>query len=97
MRPQITLSDEGILTMTGTHEEGDQQPEQLEQDKDKGKAKAKGAAKARRYASFVRSIRLPDDADVEGISATTEHGVLTVRIRKAPQPERAPVREIPVA
>ncbi|EFJ49801.1 hypothetical protein VOLCADRAFT_59087 [Volvox carteri f. nagariensis] len=62
---------------------------------EKGK---EGAVKAgtRRYASFVRSIQLPDDANMENITANTQHGVLTVRIPKAAKP--APkVREIPIS
>ncbi len=37
----------------------------------------------RRYGSFQRSLRLPPDADAEGISARTAHGVLTVTIPKS--------------
>lgn len=42
----------------------------------------------RRHASVTRSIRLPEAVDKEGISATYNNGVLTVRM-----PKRDPVTE----
>lgn len=39
----------------------------------------------RSYGSFVRSMRLPDNADEEGISADYAKGVLTVTIPKRPE------------
>ncbi|KXZ49309.1 hypothetical protein GPECTOR_22g903 [Gonium pectorale] len=109
---KISISEDGILTMTGSHEETTVATEAQQQKLEKGDVAAKtpeqaaaGAGKAegglprggaRRYASFVRSVALPDDVDQERVTATTQHGVLTVRIPKSPKP--APkVREIPVA
>lgn len=39
----------------------------------------------RSYGSFVRSVRLPDDADAEGIKADYAKGVLTISVPKSPQ------------
>lgn len=44
----------------------------------------------RRYGAFQRSLRLPPDADPEGIAATSANGVLTVKI---PRSESARARE----
>ncbi|GLC49186.1 hypothetical protein PLESTB_000191700 [Pleodorina starrii] len=94
---KVSLSEDGFLTMSGSHEEASTMGGDKEA-KEGGDKAGEGLARggSRRFASFVRSIQLPDDADVGGISATTQHGVLTVRIPKAEKP--APkVREIPVA
>ncbi len=99
----MSLSEDGVLTMTGRHEEASPPAaaEGAEADEgEAGKAKQRTATTTaggfRRYASFSRSVQLPDDVDAAGITATTQHGVLTVRIPKVPKP--APkVREIPVA
>lgn len=37
----------------------------------------------RRYGSFQRSFRLPEDADVENIAATLKNGVLSVNVPKS--------------
>ncbi len=50
----------------------------------------------RHYASFHRSVQLPEDMDATGITATTQHGVLTVHIPKAKAVERK-IRMISVA
>jgi HSP20 family protein len=47
----------------------------------------------RSYGSFERSFTLPTTVDPERIEATTEHGVLTVRL---PKSERAKPKEIPI-
>lgn len=39
----------------------------------------------RSYGSFTRSVRLPDDADAEGIRADYAKGVLTVSVPKRPE------------
>ena len=44
----------------------------------------------RRYGAFQRTLRLPPDADAEGIAATSANGVLTVKI---PRSESARARE----
>lgn len=48
----------------------------------------------RRYATFVRSIPLPDDADLERADARVKRGVLTVRLPK--REPRAAGRRVPI-
>ncbi|KAG2500603.1 hypothetical protein HYH03_001371 [Edaphochlamys debaryana] len=95
---KITLSEDGTLTMTGAHSEGTEpETKPAEAAKAEGQAKAKAPAVRRRsYASFVRSVLLPPDADREGIQASSDKGVLTLRIPKLPAPQPQ-VKEIPVA
>lgn len=50
----------------------------------------------RRYGSFMRSMRLPDTADEESISAKIDKGVLTVTVAKKPGTE-AKERKIEIA
>lgn len=47
----------------------------------------------RRYGSFVRSISLPQTADVERVSASFDKGVLTVEV---PKVERAKPKKIEI-
>ena len=39
------------------------------------------------YGRFSRSFRLPEDADINAIQAESRHGVLKVRVPKAPAPK----------
>jgi HSP20 family protein len=49
----------------------------------------------RRYGSFLRTIALPDDIDVERADVSEEDGVLTIRFPKVES--RTERRRIPVA
>jgi HSP20 family protein len=49
----------------------------------------------RRYGSFSRSIRLPFDAEGEGVEAKYDRGVLTVKVPKPASAQRQ-VRRIEV-
>jgi HSP20 family protein len=49
----------------------------------------------RHYGSFERSFAVPEDADVENVTASFKQGVLTVTLPKKPGPDRS-VRTIPV-
>ncbi len=42
------------------------------------------------FGSFLREFSMPEDADLDGISATNRHGVLEIRVpkRAASQPKR---------
>jgi HSP20 family protein len=42
----------------------------------------------RSYGAFQRAFRLPSDADVDGITASSDEGVLTVRIPRLPVDKR---------
>jgi len=41
----------------------------------------------RSFGSFTRAFQLPPTVEESGISASSQHGVLTVRLPKAPEPE----------
>lgn len=102
---QVTVSEDGMLTMTGTHQDeatttttattAGTATATLTEEGDKAKGEM-ARPRSRRFASFVRSVSLPDDADRSGISATTQHGVLCVRIPKTPVPQPK-VHEVPIS
>lgn len=68
----VTLSD-GVLSLKG---------EKKFESEQKGK---NAIVKERRYGSFFRSFRLPPEADVDGIQAKFEKGVLHVTVPKKPE------------
>ncbi len=49
----------------------------------------------RRFGSFQRSIRMPENIDADAIDAHVENGVLTVTVPKKPEAKK-PSRQIPV-
>jgi HSP20 family protein len=79
-RADVTLERQ-VLTISGTTEARD--PE--------GYSRQYGEFRPRRY---ERSFRVPSEVDAAGIEASVEHGVLTVRIPKAPtvQPTKVTVK-----
>lgn len=58
----------GVLTVSGEHEESSEAEDESY------------LRRERRYGSFSRSMTLPRGVDAEAIEATTEDGVLEVRI-----------------
>jgi len=50
----------------------------------------------RSYGSFHRAFRLPENADLDKISAACEHGVLTVTVPKKPTPPEKEAKRIDV-
>lgn len=67
----VTVQD-GILTVKG------------EKKFEKKEEKEDYHTMERRYGSFMRTMRLPDTADEEQISASIDKGVLTVTVAKKP-------------
>ena len=63
---------DGVLTVKGE--------KKLERKEDKDECHMM----ERRYGSFMRSMRLPDTADEESITANIDKGVLTVTVAKKP-------------
>ncbi|MET4700973.1 HSP20 family protein [Constrictibacter sp. MBR-5] len=68
---------EGILTVKG------------EKKQEREEKKDSYYVSERRYGSFQRSFRVPDDADADGIAATFKNGVLTLTLPKKPEAKRA--------
>lgn len=63
--------------------------------KEEVKDESRKHVRERRYGSFMRSVTLPDDADMDSVKAIAKNGVLTLEIaRKAP--EQSKVRSIEV-
>lgn len=73
---EVTLAG-GMLTVRGEKKE---EKEERKQDYHMSE---------RRYGSFSRAFRLPEDADPERIEATLKDGVLTVIVPKAEQAQAA--------
>lgn len=67
--------EEGVLTLRGEHRE------QIVTEE------AKVYRRELTYGSFTRSIRLPENVQLEKASATHEHGVLTLRLPKMEEPK----------
>lgn len=44
------------------------------------------------YGSFIRRIRLPNAVDPESVTATSEHGVLRINLRKRDLPKRIDIQ-----
>ncbi len=65
----VSVTD-GVLTVSG------------ERKAEVSEAKGKQHRVERRYGRFVRNFQLPDDADVNGISARNQDGVLYLAIAK---------------
>jgi len=49
----------------------------------------------RRYGEFKRSVQLPDNIDINQISATFQNGILTLKISMK-EPETPKVVEVPI-
>lgn len=73
--------EDGVLTVSGEHEEKEEEK------------KGDYMRRERRYGSFSRSMSLPRGVKAEDIEATTEDGVLEVKI-PLPQAEGAGTVEI---
>ena len=82
--PGIKKEDLTIeITENGIEISGETKSEQNEEDKDKGYLK-----RERRYASFFRSLPLPDAVLTDKAEAELKDGVLTVKLPKAIPPEK---------
>jgi len=82
--PGIKREDLTIeITENGIEISGETNIEQKEENKDKGYLK-----RERRYASFFRSLPLPDAVLTDKAEAELKDGVLTVKLPKAAPPEK---------
>jgi HSP20 family protein len=83
---KVQIEDGNILTISG---------ERSRQKEDKGSTYHR---MERSTGKFMRKFRLPENADVEKITASAENGVLTVKVPKIPEkePEQPKTQEIQV-
>ena len=82
--PGLKKEDLNIeITENGIEISGETKMEQKEEDKDKGYLR-----RERRYASFYRSLPLPDAVLTDKAEAELKDGILTVKLPKAAPPEK---------
>jgi HSP20 family protein len=78
--------DNGTLTIeSGKEESRDVSPKREAGDK---KETFRYLLRERRNVSFSRSFKLPENADVNGISANFKSGLLTLEIKKLPEAQK---------
>ncbi|MDR1410863.1 MAG: Hsp20/alpha crystallin family protein [Spirochaetaceae bacterium] len=78
--------DNGTLTVeSGKEESRDVSPKQDAGEKD---GMFRYLLRERRGACFSRSFKLPENADVNGISAAFKNGLLTLEIKKLPEAQK---------
>jgi HSP20 family protein len=78
--------DNGTLTIeSGKEESRDVSPKKDNGDK---KGAFRYLLRERRDVSFSRSFKLPENADVNGISANFKNGLLTLEIKKLPEAQK---------
>lgn len=71
---KVQVEDENILTISGERKREEEQD-------------VKYIRMERRVGKFMRKFTLPDDSNMEAISATCHDGVLSVTVPKLPPPE----------
>ena len=82
--PGISKDDLSIeISENGIEISGETKSEQKEEDKDKGFLR-----RERRYASFYRSVPLPEAVLTDKAEAELKDGILTVRLPKVAPPEK---------
>lgn len=75
--------EDGVLSLRGEHRA------------EKVSENAKLYRREVSYGTFARSIRLPENVDIEKVDAVHENGIITVRIPKIEEPKPKAI-EIPV-
>ncbi|XP_027355877.1 18.8 kDa class II heat shock protein-like [Abrus precatorius] len=85
----VQVENDNVLVVTGERKRN-------EENKDGG---VKYLTMERRVGKFMRKFTLPDNANMDKISAVSQDGVLTVTVEKLPPPEpkRAKTIEVKVA
>lgn len=71
---------EGILTIASVKQAD------AKEDKETEKEETKWLIKERRNSDFRRTFQLPNDIDAEQVNASFKNGVLTVTMKKRPEP-----------
>ncbi|KAK9102493.1 hypothetical protein Sjap_019747 [Stephania japonica] len=80
---KVQVEDDDVLVISGERKRA---AEEAEEEKEKEGA-AKYLRMERRVGKFMRKFTLPDNANVEAISAVCQDGVLKVTVQKLPPPE----------
>ncbi|KAK3041722.1 hypothetical protein RJ639_000646 [Escallonia herrerae] len=81
---QVQVEDDNVLVITG------------ERKREEEKEGAKYVRMERRIGKFMRKFVLPENANIEAISAVCQDGVLTVTVQKLPPPEPKKAKTIEV-
>nr|AFN89709.1 heat shock protein 17.2 [Primula forrestii] len=71
---KVQVEDDNVLVISG----------ERKREEEEG---AKYVRMERRVGKFMRKFVIPENADLEGVSAVCQDGVLTVRVQKKPPPE----------
>uniref|UniRef100_A0A0C9RR95 TSA: Wollemia nobilis Ref_Wollemi_Transcript_20123_779 transcribed RNA sequence n=1 Tax=Wollemia nobilis TaxID=56998 RepID=A0A0C9RR95_9CONI len=74
---KVQVEEENVLTISGERKRNDKEEE----------PEAKYIRMERRVGKFMRKFTLPENCNLEAISATCQDGVLTVTVPKIPPPE----------
>ncbi|XP_020577291.1 17.3 kDa class II heat shock protein-like [Phalaenopsis equestris] len=83
---KVQVEDGNMLVITG----------ERSRDEDDKEGNGKFIRLERRVGKFMRKFSLPDNANLEAISAVCRDGVLTVTVQKLPPPEPKKVKTIEV-
>eukprot|EP01018_Ginkgo_biloba_P010646 Gb_04722 [translate_table: standard] len=74
---KVQVEEENVLTISGERKRNEKEED----------ANVKYIRVERRVGKFMRKFTLPDDCNLEAITATCQDGVLTVTVAKLPPPE----------
>ncbi|KAL4195240.1 hypothetical protein AMTRI_Chr05g72350 [Amborella trichopoda] len=82
---KVRVEDDRVLSISGERKREEKEDQE-----------AKYVRMDRRVGKFMRKFNLPENANVEAISAVYHDGVLTVTVQKAPPPEPKEPRTVEV-
>ncbi|KAI3839046.1 hypothetical protein MKX03_028684 [Papaver bracteatum] len=82
---KVEVEDNNVLVVTGTRSREDEKEKEV-----------KYVRMERRIGKFMRKFVLPENANVDAISAVCLDGVLTINVKKLPPPEPKKPRTIEV-
>ena len=86
---KVQVEDDNVLVISG----------ERKREKEEREGGGKYVRMERRVGKFMRKFVLPENADVEGVSAVCQDGVLTVTVQKKapPQPKKPKTIEVKIA
>ncbi|ONK81587.1 uncharacterized protein A4U43_C01F30840 [Asparagus officinalis] len=83
---KVQIEDDNVLVISGERKREGEEKE----------GEGKYLRMERRMGKFMRKFRLPEDADLERVTAESKDGVLTVTVMKKPPPEPKKSRTVQV-